>query len=312
MKRYDKTTLDKQLIAEVQEGLQSLERARLRLQQLFTTCSDSIDEKVTQELVESVLDQIKSIVGKIVQIEDTGQANGSLKLTANKLRNDVVKEQKEILKLSRKFTSSTSSTYSPQNSPDKKRSEIRNSIINRGKPNSKARSPKGKSDPCNSTVSLNYEYPETTKAPMYPDNTSCTPSLVQNQQQQQQQQQQNLKFEQEIGSKLILVDESSIAAAIIEERSISIEKIRKDLSQIRDMYIHLSNIVEVTFFSIFHMLPFFNTLKLQQVQQEYIDTVDSNIRDCHGTTEEALRQLQTAAVIQQRRDYNGVSRCRIS
>ena len=52
-------------------------------------------------------------------------------------------------------------------------------------------------------------------------------------------------FEQEIEKKLILIDEATITSQIIEERSISIENLRREIVDMNSMYVNLSKIVHL-------------------------------------------------------------------
>jgi len=91
-----KDQLDQEVIHEIQEGLQGIQRARLSLQQVFQQSPGCFSDDEINQLVSTVHEKIVNIINLIEKIQNS-EMNLKVSASVNKLRSDVLKEQQAII-----------------------------------------------------------------------------------------------------------------------------------------------------------------------------------------------------------------------
>jgi len=87
-------------------------------------------------------------------------------------------------------------------------------------------------------------------------------------------------FEREVEERLVAIDSVTVHDQLVQERCISIDNLKSSIVDMNGLFANLSNIVKL--------------------QQEQVDSLDSNLSAAHEQTEAAVQSITRAAALQKK------------
>mmetsp|Transcript_30045 Transcript_30045/g.55798 ORF Transcript_30045/g.55798 Transcript_30045/m.55798 type:complete len:317 (+) Transcript_30045:261-1211(+) len=291
---------------KIQDGLRSINAVRMRLEMVARAAPEELHKKQIVNLVESVRKNMHDTLSLLVRLDSTAGANQKHSTVIKKLKHDLAKEEAAIdavvkmAALNKSPSSSVSSSPTATSlappggkqkvSPAMSRGNVRQQERDREKQmmmrENSQRGGSRRSDPSkprsseegffgapppkvsNKVVSGGRNQPlDLGKLASGSHKDAEDGVFVQRSAQ-----------EQVILDKLIPVDEATVQAHIIEERSEAIEQIHKGLVEINDMFTDLSKLI-----------------KEQEVE---VSTICDNAEESNARTEEAFNQILEANRLQ--------------